>query len=162
LSPWYTFPIELQIDIFSRCTLQDIGSLQLVCRAFRELIMVHEHAISQKYLSHRRRGSLPSPIDRSRRYTHEPEDDVILLSDLFPPQDTRHNGADAYTFGYLRSLRRRQKLCFGLAYYLADRVMDKYLDSDSSPKSSFASKKERQSFFDRGTALLRSKLIPLM
>ena len=139
-----------------------MGHLKLVSRAFRELIAIHEHAIAQKYLWHRRHGSLPSPIDGSRTYTHKPEDDVILLSDLFPPRETGHNAADAYTFGYLRSLRRRQELCSGLAYYLADRVMDRYLRSDPSLKSSFASKKDRLNFCRRGTALLQSKLIPLM
>ena len=49
-----------------------------------------------------------------------------------------------------------------LAYYLADRVLDKYMQSDPSIKASFASKRDRQVFYERGIAMLQFKLIPLM
>ncbi|KAK2804846.1 hypothetical protein FQN51_001488 [Onygenales sp. PD_10] len=161
-SRWDWLPVELQVSIFGHCRLQDMGSLRLASRAFRTLIDANEQAISRAYLRLRRHGSLPSPIDESRTYTQEPEDDVILLSDLFPPRPSRHDTQDAYTFRYLWGLRQRQEVCSKLAYYLADRVLDRYMQSDPSHKTLFASKKDRQACYDHGIALLQFKLTPLM
>lgn len=161
-SRWDTLPVELQINIFGRCRLQDMGNLRLVSRAFCDLIDVHEAAISREYLRLRRHGSLPSPVDETRTYTREPEDDAILLSDLFPPLKGRDNRIDVYCFRYLWSLRHRQEACSWVAYYLADRVLDKYMQSDPAHKSLFASKRDRQTCYDRGIALLQFKLTPLM
>ncbi|PGH09602.1 hypothetical protein AJ79_05658 [Helicocarpus griseus UAMH5409] len=161
-SCWDRLPVELQISIFGRCRLQDMGHLRLASRAFATLIDMHEQAIAREYLRFRRHGSLPSPIDEARTYTREPEDDVILLSDLFPPPKFEDGVKDAYTFRYLWSLRRRQEVCSKLAYYLADRVLDRYLQSDPAHKSLFASKRDMEACHELGIARLQFKLTPLM
>ncbi|PGH01339.1 hypothetical protein AJ80_09029 [Polytolypa hystricis UAMH7299] len=167
-SCWDNLPVELQISIFGLCRLQDIYDLRRVSRAFHNLIDIHEQAIAREYLRIRRHGSLPRPIDESSSYTREPQDDVILLSDLFPPSTARGGGGrgasgrkDAYTFEYLWTLKRRQEVCSKLAYYIADRVMDRYMHY-SSYRSSFASKRDRKALSDRGIDLLQYKLTPLM
>jgi hypothetical protein len=49
-----------------------------------------------------------------------------------------------------------------LAYYLADRVIEAFMQSDPSMKAYFASKKDRQALCERGIAMLQFKLTPLM
>ncbi|WEW58462.1 hypothetical protein PRK78_003930 [Emydomyces testavorans] len=161
-SHWDKVPVELQISIFCQCRLRDIECLRLVSRSFRDLIDANEHAIARDYLRIRRHGSLPSPIDNHGSHTRAPQDDVILLSDLFPPPGVCQHPQQAYSFKYLADLRRRQEICSKLAYYLADRILDKYMQSDPAVKASFASKRDRQACYDRGVALLQFKLTPLM
>ncbi|OJD18604.1 hypothetical protein AJ78_01375 [Emergomyces pasteurianus Ep9510] len=161
-SCWDRLPVEIQISIFGRCRLQDVANLRLASRAFSTLIDTHEQAISREYLRLRRHGSLPSSIDESRAYTREPEDDVILLSDLFPPPKIENSGTDAYSFRYLWSLRRRQEVCSKLANYLADSVLERYLQSDPAHRAVFSSKKDLQACHEGGIALLQFKLTPLM
>lgn len=161
-SPWDLLPVEIQIKIFAQCSVRDLLPLRLVCRAFYELLTVHEHSIARQYLRDRRHGTLPSPIDKARTYTRNPEDDVMLLSDLFPPGKSARGG-HLYTFRYLHSLRRRQKLCSRLCYYLADRVMDRFMHSETTfIKTNFPSKSERNAFFKRGVASVWFNLTPLM
>ncbi|EEH33721.2 F-box domain-containing protein [Paracoccidioides lutzii Pb01] len=159
---WGWLPVEIQINIFSHCRLQDIVHLRLASRAFTTLIDTHEEAISRKYLRLRRHGSLPSPIDESRTYTREPEDDVILLSDLFPPPRRENSDQGVYTFRYLWSLRKRQEVCSKLSYYLADRVLDRYMQTSPENEPPFASKKDLQASHECRVAQLQFKLTPLM
>ncbi|KAL2222658.1 F-box domain protein [Thermoascus aurantiacus ATCC 26904] len=161
-SPWDLLPVEIQIKIFAQCSVRDLLPLRLVCRAFYEILTVHEQLIARQYLRDRRHGTLPSPIDKERTYTRNPEDDVVLLSDLFPPLRSARGG-HLYTFRYLHSLRRRQKLCSRLCYYLADRVMDRFMHSETTfIKTNFPSKSERNAFFKRGVASVWFNLTPLM
>ncbi|KAE8380963.1 hypothetical protein BDV26DRAFT_289865 [Aspergillus bertholletiae] len=161
-SLWDILPAEIQVKIFAYCGITDLFPLKLVCRAFYELLTTHEHAITRQYLRQRRHGTLPSPIDSDRTYTRHPEDDVVLLSDLFPPAKSA-KGGHIYTFRYVYSLRRRQKLCSKLCYYIADRVMDRFTASEPAfMKSIFASKNERNDFVKRGTAKIWFYLTPLM
>lgn len=160
-SYWDNLPVELQISIFVECGIHDFLTLKLVCRGFNEVLTVHELAIAQKYLRRRRHGTLPSTTNNERTYTMNPEDDVVLLSDLFPPAKSAKGGY-LYTFRYLHTLRRRQDLCARLSYYLANRVMDNFCGSHQSlVKSKFPSKSERDLMFERGTSQLQFKLIPL-
>ncbi|PCH04042.1 Hypothetical protein PENO1_029390 [Penicillium occitanis (nom. inval.)] len=160
-SYWDNLPVELQISIFVECGIHDFLPLKLVCRGFNEVLTVHELAIAQKYLRRRRHGTLPSTTNNERTYTMNPEDDVVLLSDLFPPAKSAKGGY-LYTFRYLHTLRRRQDLCARLSYYLANRVMDNFCGSHQSlVKSKFPSKSERDLMFERGTSQLQFKLIPL-
>ncbi|KAG5300964.1 F-box domain-containing protein [Histoplasma ohiense] len=161
-SCWGRLPVEIKINIFRRCRLQDVVNLRLVSRAFSTLIDIHEQAISREYLRLRRHGSLPSPIDESRTYTREPEDDVILLSDLFPPPRAENGANDVYSFRYLWSLRRRQEACSKLANHLADSVLERYLQSDPAHRAVFTSKKDFQAYREGGIAQLQFKLTPLM
>lgn len=152
--------MELRLSIICQCRLQDIQCLRLVSRSLRELIDLNEYAIAREYLRIKRHGTLPVPIQDREPHTRAPQDDVILLSDLFPPSD--HNSRDAYSFRYLAGLRRRQEVCSRLSYYLADRVLDRYMQSDPAIKASFASKRDRQACYDRGVALFQFKLTPIM
>ncbi|PGH00419.1 hypothetical protein GX51_05827 [Blastomyces parvus] len=160
-SCWDRLPAEILISIFGRCGLQDVGNLRLASRAFSTLIDAHERAISREYLRLRRHGSLPSPIHELKAYTRDPEDDVILLSDLFPPPKVENSAQYAYSFRYLWSLRRRQEVCSKLAYYLAESVLERYL-RDPTHKTAFASKRDLQACHEGGTAQLQFKLTPLM
>ncbi|KAL1986093.1 hypothetical protein VTN96DRAFT_6990 [Rasamsonia emersonii] len=161
-SSWDLLPVELQVKIFAQCSVWDLLPLRLVCRAFYEVLTVHEHSIARQYLQRRRHGTLPSTISNERTYTRNPEDDVVLLSDLFPPGKSA-KGGHLYTFRYLHSLRRRQQLCGRLCYYLADRVMDRFMHTEHMlVKSMFPSKTERNLLFNRGVASLQFNLIPLM
>ncbi|EAW09948.1 F-box protein [Aspergillus clavatus NRRL 1] len=161
-SPWDLLPVELQIKIFAQCGIRDLLQLKLVCRAFCQILTLHEQLIARQYLRQRRHGTLPSPIDSERMYTRNPEDDVVLLSDLFPPA-TSAKGGHLYTFRYIHSLRRRQKLCSQLCYYLADRVMDRFLHCEPTfVKSKFSNRNERNEFLKRGKESLWYNLIPLM
>ncbi|KAL4921973.1 kinetochore complex Sim4 subunit Fta1-domain-containing protein [Aspergillus aurantiobrunneus] len=145
-SPWDLLPVELQITIFAHCGVTDFLTLKLVCKAFSEIISTHEHSIARQYLRQRRHGTLPSPLDTQRTYTWKPEDDVVLLSDLFPPIMSA-KGGHLYTFRYLHSLRRRQKLCSKLCYYLADRIVDRFVECETMfMKTSFSSRAERTGF----------------
>ncbi|KAJ5106008.1 hypothetical protein NUU61_003355 [Penicillium alfredii] len=161
-SPW-NLPVEIQITIFAHCGISDFRPLKLVCRAFYHLLGSHEHEIVRQYLRQRRHGTLPSPIDSERTYTRNPEDDVVLLSDLFPPSKSA-KGGHIYTFKYLHGLRRRQKLCSRLCYYLADRVMDRFVQTESDlVRSSFPAKRsERNALVKRGIASIWFHLAPLM
>lgn len=161
-SPWDLLPVELQIKIFAQCSVRDLLPLRLVCRAFYEVLTEHEHSIARQYLRQRRHGTLPSPIHNERSFTRNPEDDVMLLSDLFPPANSARGG-HLYTFRYLHSLRRRQKWCSRLCYYIANRVMDGFLHRETAfVKSKFPMKSERHDFSRRGIASLWFNLTPLM
>lgn len=161
-SPWDLLPVELQIKIFAHCGVGDLLPLKLVCRSFYQVLSLNEQSVAQQYLRERRHGTLPSPIHNERKYTRNPEDDVVLLSDLFPPSKSA-KGGHLYTFRYVHSLRRRQRLCSRLSYYIADRVMDRFVENESLfMKHSFPSKNERYAFFQRGIASLWFSLTPLM
>ncbi|OJJ36534.1 hypothetical protein ASPWEDRAFT_38130 [Aspergillus wentii DTO 134E9] len=161
-SPWDLLPVEIQIKIFAHCGVKDLLPLRLVCRSFQQLLKYHEPSISREYLRQRRHGTLPSPIDSERSYTRNPEDDVVLLSDLFPPAKSA-KGGHLYTFRYVHSLRRRQKLCSRLCYYIAGRIMDRFTNSEPVfMKNMFPSKNERQALVQRGVASLWFNLIPHM
>lgn len=161
-SPWDLLPVELQIEIFARCSAKDLLPLKLVCKSFYQLLTAHEQSIARHYLRQRRHGTLPSPIDSERTYTRNPEDDVVLLSDLFPPSKSA-KGGHLYTFRYIHSLRRRQELCSRLCYYLADRVMDRFAQSEPLfMKHRLSTKDERNAFRQRGMASVWFNLNPLM
>ncbi|KAL2861140.1 F-box protein [Aspergillus lucknowensis] len=161
-SPWDLLPVELQITIFAYCGVTDFLSLKLVCKAFNQILTTHEQLIARQYLRQRRHGTLPSPIDSQRTYTRNPADDVVLLSDLFPPAKSARGG-HLYTFRYVYSLRRRQKLCSKLCYYLADRVVDRFVHSEPGyMKASFPSRIDRGEFMKRATARIWFHLSPLM
>ncbi|EIT79431.1 hypothetical protein F9C07_2157298 [Aspergillus flavus] len=161
-SLWDILPVEIQVKVFAHCGITDLLPLKLVCKAFYELLTTHEHAITRQYLRQRRHGTLPSPIDGEKTYTRHPEDDVVLLSDLFPPTKSA-KGGHIYTFRYVYSLRRRQKLCSKLCYYIADRVMDRFTCSEPAfMKSMFPSRNERNDFVKRATARIWFYLTPLM
>ncbi|KAE8318483.1 hypothetical protein BDV41DRAFT_522852 [Aspergillus transmontanensis] len=161
-SLWDILPVEIQVKVFAHCGITDLLPLKLVCKAFYELLTTHEHAITRQYLRQRRHGTLPSPIDGEKTYTRHPEDDVVLLSDLFPPTKSA-KGGHIYTFRYVYSLRRRQKLCSKLCYYIADRVMDRFAASEPAfMKSMFPSRNERNDFVKRATARIWFYLTPLM
>ncbi|KAJ5749640.1 hypothetical protein N7533_006668 [Penicillium manginii] len=161
-SPW-GLPVEIQIQIFGYCGTADYLPLRLVCRPFNELLTRHEHEIVRQYLRQRRHGTLPSPIDHERTYTRNPEDDVLLLSDLFPPSKSARGG-HLYTFRYLNGLRQRQKQSSRLCYYLADRIMDRFVHSEPIfLRTSFPSKKtERSALMKRGKASMWFHLAPIM
>ncbi|KAJ5539685.1 hypothetical protein N7513_008017 [Penicillium frequentans] len=162
LPPW-GLPVEIQILIFAHCGTADFLPLKLVCKSFNKVLTSHEHGIVRLYLRRHRHGSLPSPIDSERIYTRNPEDDVVLLSDLFPPSKSARGG-HLYTFRYLWSLRQRQKLCSRLCYYLADRVMDRFMQTESIfDRTSFPTKKaERTALVKRGKTSMWFHLSPLM
>ncbi|OGE50637.1 hypothetical protein PENARI_c016G08542 [Penicillium arizonense] len=161
-SPW-DLPVEIQITIFAYCGITDFHPLRLVCKAFCELLTFNEHEIVRRYLRQRRHGTLPSPIDNDRTYTRNPADDVVLLSDLFPPFKSARGG-HLYTFKYLHGLRRRQKLCSRLCYYLADRILDRFMQTEPAVmRASFPTKKnERNALVKRGIASIWFHLAPLM
>ncbi|KAH0537135.1 hypothetical protein FGG08_006039 [Glutinoglossum americanum] len=162
-SPWDLLPIELHIDIFSQCGLRDIYNLRLVSRAFRSIVSQHEPAIVRGYLRHRRRGTLPQPeIPVDMVHTREPEDDVVLLSDLFPPPRNRF-GVSIFSFVYLQGLQRRQDTCGRLAGYLSERVVDRYFQDEPAARRSFGNnRKDLRESTERAVRLLQFKLTPLM
>ncbi|KAL4809964.1 hypothetical protein BDV18DRAFT_129992 [Aspergillus unguis] len=161
-TPWDLLPVELQIAIFGHCSVKDFLTLKLVCKAFNDVVTTHEQLVARQYLRQRRHGALPSPIDTERTYSWRPEDDVVLLSDLFPPIMSA-KGGHLYTFRYLHSLRRRQKLCSKLCYYLADRIVDRLVSQESHViKRLFPSRAERASFLSKAKARVWSHLSPLM
>jgi F-box-like len=160
-SYWDYLPVEIQISIFAQCSVYDFLPLKLVCREFYNILSAHELVIAQEYLQRRRHGTLPSTISHERTYTMNPEDDVVLLSDLFPPGKSA-KGGHLYTFRYLHSLRRRQHTCARLSRYLANRVMDRFLTLEQAlVKTRFPSKLERNLVFEHGIAHLQFNLIPL-
>lgn len=87
---------------------------------------------------------------------------MILLSDLFPPPKLENSAKDVYSFRYLWSLRRRQEVCSKLAKYLANSVLERYLQSDPAHRAVFTSKRDLQACHERGIAQLQFKLTPLM
>ncbi|KAH8694982.1 F-box domain protein [Talaromyces proteolyticus] len=160
-SPLATLPTEIQVVIFIHCSIYDLLPLKLVCRSFNEILTCHESSIARQYLQLRRHGTLPSTVIGERIYTRNPEDDVVLLSDLFLPTKSA-NGGYLYTFRYLHSLRRTQNTCTQLSHYLANRVMTKFFtDNQTTIKASVPSKTERNLLFERGIAHLRFNLVPL-
>lgn len=149
--------------IFAHCGAADFLPLKLACKYFNHVLVAHEHEIVRQYLRQRRHGTLPSPIDDDRTYTRNPEDDVVLLSDLFPPSKSARGG-HLYTFRYLYGLRSRQKLCSRLCYYLADRVMDRFVHTEPIfIRTSFPNTRpERTALVKRGKASLWFHLSPIM
>ncbi|KAJ5211896.1 uncharacterized protein N7498_003542 [Penicillium cinerascens] len=156
-------PVEIQITIFAHCGTADYLPLKLVCKAFNHTVTSNEHEIVRQYLRHRRHGTLPSPIDDERIYTGNPEDDAVLLSDLFPPSKSARGG-HLYTFRYLYGLHQRQKLCSRLCFYLADRVMDRFVQTEPIfLRTSFPSKRaERSALVKRGKVSIWFHLAPSM
>ncbi|KAJ5155036.1 uncharacterized protein N7500_010475 [Penicillium coprophilum] len=161
-SPW-DLPVEIQIRIFAYSGITDFHPLRLVCKAFYQLLTRNEHEIVRQYLRLRRHGTLPSPIDDDRIYTRNPGDDVVLLSDLFPPSKSARGG-HLYTFKYLHGLRRRQMLSSRLCYYLADRILDRFVQTEPAVmRASFPAKRnERNALVKRGIASIWFHLAPLM
>ncbi|KAH0544643.1 hypothetical protein GP486_008504 [Trichoglossum hirsutum] len=94
-------------------------------------------------------------------HTREPEDDVILLSDLFPPPKNRF-GVSVYSFAYLQALQRRQDTCGKLAGFLAERVIGMYLQHDPAVKRGFVSRKDWKESYETAVGILKFKLTPLM
>ncbi|KAI9796330.1 MAG: hypothetical protein M1835_004321 [Candelina submexicana] len=128
-SHWDTLPAEIQVLILSRCSLSDILNIRLVSHGFRTLIDTNQPDIARSHLRFLRHGSLPSRLEEiDQDYTHEPEDDMRLLSDLFPPPKTRQ-GAYVYDWQYLKSLNGRLDVCTRLSHHLAEVVMDLYIAS---------------------------------
>ncbi|OQE20038.1 hypothetical protein PENSTE_c014G01348 [Penicillium steckii] len=162
LSPW-GLPVEIQIQIFGYCGTADYPPLRLVCKAFNELLARHEHEIVRQYLRRRRHGTLPSPIDHERIYTRNPEDDAVLLSDLFPPSKSARGG-HLYTYRYLHGLRQRQKQSTKLCSYLADRIMDRFVQTEPIfLRTSFPSRKaEKTALTERGKASIWFHLAPIV
>ena len=162
LSPW-GLPVEIQIQIFGYCGTGDYPPLRLVCKAFNELLARHEHEIVRQYLRRRRHGTLPSPIDHQRIYTRNPEDDAVLLSDLFPPSKSARGG-HLYTYRYLHGLRQRQKQSTKLCSYLADRIMDRFVQTEPIfLRTSFPSRKaEKTALTERGKASIWFHLAPIV
>lgn len=161
-SPW-SLPVEIQVVVFAHCGIVDFLPLKLVCKSFNKLLSTHEYEIVRQYLRQRRHGTLPSPIDNERTHTRNPEDDVVLLSDLFPPSKSARGG-HLYTFRYLYGLRQRQIQCSRLCYYVADRMMHRFVQSEPIfQRTSFPSKKaERTALGKRGKASIWFHLAPLM
>ncbi|KAJ5793476.1 hypothetical protein N7457_000075 [Penicillium paradoxum] len=157
-SPW-DLPVEIQIRIFAYSGITDFLPLRLVCKAFYKLLTSNEHEIVRQYLRLRRHGTLPSPIDNDRIYTRNPADDVVLLSDLFPPSKSARGG-HLYTFKYLHGLRRRQLLCSKLRYYLADRILDRFTQTE--PASLPVKRPERNKLIKCGIIKIWFHLAPLM
>lgn len=161
-TPWDLLPVELQIIIFAHCGIADLLTLKLVCKAFNQILSTHEQLIARQYLRQRRHGTLPAPLDDQRIYTWKPEDDVVLLSDLFPPTMSA-KGGQLCTFRYLSSFHRREKLCSRLCYYLADRIVKRFADVESTfMKTSFPSRTKRAEFIKKAIARVWSYLSPLM
>lgn len=158
---WHILPVELAIKIFSQCHLPDLIALQRVCRAFHELVTTNEQIISREYIRFQRDGTLPSPIGREKTHSHEREDLMILVSDLFPPPKSGCN-TDLYTFRYLYDLQFRLKICDKLSYYLSDQVLDRYMENNPPSKSLFSSRNERKAVHQQARGLLQFKLTPLL
>ncbi|KAJ5692934.1 hypothetical protein N7462_002357 [Penicillium macrosclerotiorum] len=161
-SPW-PVPVEIQIKIFGYCGTADFLSLKLACKAFNDILNSNEHEVVRQFLRQRRHGTLPSPIDNERIYTRNPEDDEVLLSDLFPPSKSARGG-HLYTFRYLYTLRQRQKQCSRLSYYLADRIMERFVQTeDIFLRTSFPTKRaDRTALVKRGKGSIWFHLAPLM
>ncbi|KAJ6020747.1 hypothetical protein N7540_006251 [Penicillium herquei] len=159
LPPW-GLPVEIQILIFAHCGTGDFLPLKLVCKSFNQVLNSQEHEIVRNYLRQRRHGTLPSPIDNDRTYTRNPEDDVVLLSDLFPPSKSARGG-HLYTFRYLYSLRQRQRLCSRLCYYLADSVMNRYSQGEQSYPGEM-NKTHRNALLKRAKESMWFYLAPIM
>lgn len=86
---------------------------------------------------------------------------MILISDLFPPPKSGHN-TSLYTFRYLHELQLRLKICDKLSYYLADQVLDRYMENLPPSKSLFGSRNERKAVHQQARGLLQFKLTPLL
>ncbi len=155
LSHWDTLPTELQVVMFSQCSLSDIFTIRLVSRTFRDLIDTNEPDIARSHLRLLRHGSLPTRVeDIDQDSNHEPEDDVRLLSDLFPPSRTRQ-GTYVYNLRYLKALSKRLDVCTRLSYHLAEVVMDLYIAS----RNVVNKKAAKQSLLD-GSDRIRKRLTP--
>lgn len=86
---------------------------------------------------------------------------MILISDLFPPPKSGYN-TDLYTFRYLYDIQLRLKICDKLSYYLANQVMDGYMEAQPPSKSLFSSRKERKAVHQQAKGLLQLTLTPLL
>jgi hypothetical protein len=86
---------------------------------------------------------------------------MILVSDLFPPTKNGY-GTDLYTFRYIHDLRQRLRVCDKLSYYLADQVMDRYMENNPPSKSLFGSRTERKAVQQQARGLVQFKLTPLL
>lgn len=97
-------PLELIISIFGHTNLSDVVRLRTVCRAFKDLIDMHEHVIVTTMLN-LRLGS-----------------NIQILSKIFPPPKPRRFSEEKFnqpTLQYLQSLKQRHEICNQLAYFLA-------------------------------------------
>ena len=158
---WHKLPVELTIRIFSQCCPTDLINLQRVCRAFHGIVTTNEQIISRELLRLQRHGTLPSPIEDGRAHSRDPEDIMILISDLFPPAKGGYK-IDLYSFRYLYSLQRRLRVCEKLSYYLADQMLNRYLHDGPPSRSSFATRNDRKVSLQIATNLLQLKLTPLL
>lgn len=87
---------------------------------------------------------------------------MLLLSDLFPPP-TSAKGGHLYTFRYLDGLRRRQRQCSRLSFYLANRVVDRFVRLEAEfMKVNIPGKNERLVFISQAEAIFCFHLTPIM
>jgi len=83
--------------------------------------------------------------------------DIALLSALFPPPTNRLR-VSTYSIGYLQSLEKRRELCSMVSYYLADRVIDTFVQVHPHLKEKYASKRDWKVTLAAGVTLLQLKL----
>ncbi|RAK74050.1 F-box protein [Aspergillus fijiensis CBS 313.89] len=163
---WEKLPVDVLVKILVQCELEEIHSFSATCRLLHQRVYHNEAAIAKAYLQHRRREDPYHP-----QKCQEPNvaigDDLTFVSDLFPPPPPHYTASGTleespdYSFGYLTDLTRCWRTCVRLSFYLAEYLVQHYLETDPTARELWASSKTEKEFvYSKGVGALQARLLP--
>ncbi|RAH84800.1 hypothetical protein BO86DRAFT_231155 [Aspergillus japonicus CBS 114.51] len=163
---WEKLPVDVLVKILVQCELEEIHSFSATCRLLHQRVYHDEAAIAKAYLQHRRRED-PYHLQGRREPSVAIGDDLTFISDLFPPPPPHYTPSGTleespdYSFGYLTDLTRCWRTCVRLSFYLAEYLVQHYLETDPTARELWASSKTEKEFvYSKGVGALQARLLP--
>ncbi|OJJ99942.1 hypothetical protein ASPACDRAFT_43580 [Aspergillus aculeatus ATCC 16872] len=163
---WEKLPVDVLVKILVQCELEEIHSFSATCRLLHQRVYHNEAAIAKAYLQHRRRED-PYHLQRCQEPNIAIGDDLTFVSDLFPPPPPHYTPSGTleespdYSFGYLTDLTRCWRTCVRLSFYLAEYLVQHYLETDPTARELWASSKTEKEFvYSKGVGALQARLLP--
>ncbi|PYH47847.1 F-box protein [Aspergillus saccharolyticus JOP 1030-1] len=163
---WEKLPVDVLVKILVQCDLEEIHSFSATCRLLHQRIYSIEPTIAKAYLQRRRREDrYTAPLNQESRIAAG--DDLTFISDLFPPPPPHYTPSGTlqespdYSFGYLTDLARCWRTCIRLSFYLAEYLVQHYLETNSVARELWASSKtEKEYVYSKGVGALQARLLP--
>ncbi|KAJ5594401.1 uncharacterized protein N7459_000609 [Penicillium hispanicum] len=161
-SIWKRMPDHVFVRLVAFCELEDIASLTLACRLTHARILRNESAISQAYLSMRKKK--PGSEFEGDNFL-SPGDDLTFITELFPPPPPQYAACEGqedveYSLAYLTDLKRCWATCVRLSFHLADHVVRYHLETDTIARPLWSSSKtEKEVVYTKAVGELQARLL---